>query len=82
MKRITRIIHQLVKASKRIRSCISRNELSDLEQLVPLSNEYAVGEYRNVVRDGVLYRLDISDYVQWSCMPISLNTRGGMPGRI
>src|SRR5882672_10223627 len=67
MKRITRIIHQLVKASKTDSVLASAGmNFRILNKLVPLSNEYAVGEYRDVVRDGVLYRLDISDYAQWS----------------
>ncbi len=67
MKLITRIIHQLVKASKTDSVLASAGiYFRILNKLIPLSNEYFEGEYRNVVRDGVLYRLDISDYVQWS----------------
>ena len=67
MKRTTRIIHQLVRASKMDSVLVLAGiHLRILNKLVPLSNEYSVGEYRNVMRDGVLYRLDISDYVQWS----------------
>jgi FkbM family methyltransferase len=36
------------------------------KKIIPLSHEYSSNEMRTVQRDGVNYRLDISDYMQWT----------------
>jgi FkbM family methyltransferase len=67
MKLTTRIIHQLVRASKTDSILAAAGmHFSVLNKLIPLSIEYPAEENRIVSRDGVLYQLDISDYAQWS----------------
>jgi FkbM family methyltransferase len=67
LKRITRLIHRLVQ----LLNCdLAVSNLAvrtpSLRKFLPLSQEYQPNEIRIVARDGVKFRLDISDYMQWA----------------
>jgi FkbM family methyltransferase len=67
MKGTTRFIHQIIK-TLRLDSffAFAGRFFFVLNKFIPLPQEYAVEEYRSVARNGVRYRLTVSDYMQWS----------------
>lgn len=68
MKKTTKVIHSLIlifNLESFIISLFVRSNNEIIKKLIPLHNNYRHPSIRKVVRDNVLFELDISDYMQW-----------------
>ena len=67
MKIITHWAHLIVK-QLRLELIIARvgNHVRWLNKLLPLPHEYKTNIWKKIIRDGVCYRLNLQDYMQWS----------------
>jgi FkbM family methyltransferase len=66
MKTVTKAAHSIVRACGQeslVASAGAHNRT--LNKLIPLPEEYTKGTYKTIKRDGVRFRVDLSNYMQW-----------------